>query len=127
MRHFLNLKILWSILNEFQTVGSFELNWETEQYKCALSQAITLALLSALQALNLFWLFFILRIAYRFVFCGTADDDREEGEDDAEEEETPLAEAIASGEKVSFADAVRENGNGHVNGAAVAANGVRRR
>ncbi len=124
MRHFLNLKILWSILNEFETVGPFELNWETQQYKCTLSQYITFSLLAALQALNLFWLFYILRIAYRFVVYKTADDDREEGEDEELEEvdeksaattTTPLVEAIAEGEKPSFAEAAKENG--HANGA----------
>lgn len=131
MRHFLNLKILWSILNEFETVGPFELNWETQQYKCTLSQYITFGLLSSLQALNLFWLFYILRIAYRFVVYRTADDDREEGEDDEVEEvladadeKAPLVNAIAEGDKPSFADAVQENGNANGHAKEPAVNGV---
>jgi acyl-CoA-dependent ceramide synthase len=87
LRHFINLKIIWSLFTEFRTVGPFELNWETEQYKCTLSQYITAALLSALQALNLFWLFFIVRIAYRFIVDKTAEDDRSEDEDEPEEDE----------------------------------------
>ena len=131
LRHYLNLRILWSILNEFETVRPFELNWETQQYKCSLAQWITFSLLASLQALNLFWLFYILRIAYRFVVYKTADDDREEGEDEEEVEETQegeekplLVEAIEQGEKPSFAEAVKENGhvNGHVK-EAVKANG----
>lgn len=124
MRHYLNLRILWSVLNEFETVGPFELNWETQQYKCRLAQYITFSLLAALQALNLFWLFYILRIAYRFVVYDIATDDREEADEDgaAEEddddgaEKTPLVEAIAEGGAKSFAEAARENGNanGHV-------------
>jgi acyl-CoA-dependent ceramide synthase len=86
LRHYINLKIIWSLFTEFRTVGPFELNWETEQYKCLLSQVITTSLLASLQALNLFWLFFIVRIAYRFVVDKTADDDR--SDDDEEEPET---------------------------------------
>jgi acyl-CoA-dependent ceramide synthase len=32
-RHYLNLRILYSILTEFRTVGPFFLNWETGYYK----------------------------------------------------------------------------------------------
>lgn len=80
LRHFINLKILYSILTEFRTVGPFELNWVTQQYKCWISQYITFALLAALQAVNLFWWFFICRIAYRFIVYKDADDDRSEYE-----------------------------------------------
>lgn len=86
LRHYLNLRILFSLFTEFQTVGPYEINWETGQYKCPLSFWITLTLLSSLQSLNLFWLFFILRIAYRFVLRGVATDDRSEAEEsDAED------------------------------------------
>ncbi|OAR00844.1 hypothetical protein LLEC1_04739 [Akanthomyces lecanii] len=85
LRHYINIKIIISMFTEFRTVGPFELNWETEQYKCWISQYITTALLTSLQALNLFWLFYILRIAYRFVRDSNATDDRS---DDDEEDET---------------------------------------
>lgn len=98
-RHFLNLKILYSILTTFQTVGPFELNWTTQQYKCWISQAITFALLASLQAVNLFWWFFICRIAYRFVWVGTADDDRSEYEPTDEETEERKREVAAGAEK----------------------------
>ncbi|OAQ68056.1 sphingosine N-acyltransferase lac1 [Pochonia chlamydosporia 170] len=87
LRHVINLKILWSLFTEFRTVGPFELNWATEQYKCWLSQYITTGLLASLQALNLFWLFYIIRIAYRFIRDSTADDDRSEDEDEGDESE----------------------------------------
>jgi acyl-CoA-dependent ceramide synthase len=86
LRHYLNLRIIFSLFTEFRTVGPFELNWETGQYKCTLAQVITLTLLASLQALNLFWLFFIIRIAYRFVVHRTADDDRSEAEESELEE-----------------------------------------
>ncbi|EGX96311.1 ceramide synthase membrane component (LAG1), putative [Cordyceps militaris CM01] len=88
LRHYINLQIIVSMFTEFRTVGPFELNWETQQYKCWISQYITTALLTSLQALNLFWLFYILRIAYRFVRDSNATDDRSDDED----EDTTLAE-----------------------------------
>ncbi|KAF6825949.1 sphingosine n-acyltransferase lac1 [Colletotrichum plurivorum] len=81
LRHFINLKILWSILTEFKTVGPWDLDWETQQYKCWISQYITFGLLGLLQSLNLFWLFFLLRIGYRYVWHGEEKDDRSEAED----------------------------------------------
>ena len=85
LRHFINLKILYSILTTFRTIGPWELNWETQQYKCWISQYITFALLASLQAVNLFWWFFICRIAYRFVVYKDADDDRSEYEPSEDE------------------------------------------
>lgn len=85
LRHVINLKIIWSLLTEFQTVGPFELNWETQQYKCRLSQYITTVLLTSLQALNLFWLFYIVRIAVRFLTNQHATDDRSDDEEDEED------------------------------------------
>ncbi|OTB00535.1 hypothetical protein M426DRAFT_65760 [Hypoxylon sp. CI-4A] len=81
LRHYLNLRILYSILTEFSTVGPYELNWETEQYKCWISKSVAFTLLASLQALNLFWLYCLLRNAYRFIFKGIAKDDRSEDEE----------------------------------------------
>ena len=86
-RHYLNIRILYSILTEFSTIGPFELNWETQQYKCRISQVITFLLLLALQWVNAYWLFLIIRIAYRYVFSGVGKDERSDDEDDEEEEE----------------------------------------
>ncbi|KAI1313514.1 TLC domain-containing protein [Xylaria venustula] len=82
LRHYINLKILYSVLTEFRTVGPYVLDWEAEQYKCEISNVITFVLLAALQALNLFWLYCLLRNAYRFVVLGVAKDDREDDEDE---------------------------------------------
>lgn len=81
----LNLKILWAVLTEFRTVGPFELNWETQQYKCWISQYITFALLASLQAVNLFWLFLILRILANYIFNSVKKDERSDDEDTEEE------------------------------------------
>ncbi|KAI9848336.1 MAG: hypothetical protein M1837_000600 [Sclerophora amabilis] len=87
LRHYLNLRILWATLTEFRTVGPFELDWETQQYKCSLAQVITFSLLASLQAVNIFWLVLILRIAKNYVFSHrTPDDERSDNEDDDEQE-----------------------------------------
>jgi acyl-CoA-dependent ceramide synthase len=103
LRHFINLKIIWSLFTTFRTVGPFELNWETQQYKCWISQYITASLLIMLQTLNLFWLFYIVRIAYRMLAHNVAEDDRSDDEPD-EEEETP---AVA--DKAPAAAAIEKN------------------
>lgn len=87
LRHYINLCILWATLTEFKTVGPFELNWETQQYKCWISQYITFGLLACLQAVNLFWLYLILRIAKRYVFDSDLDDERSDNEESEEEPE----------------------------------------
>ena len=89
MRHYINLRIIYSLFTEFKTVGPYELNWESEQYKCPLSFGITSTLLIALQALNLVWLYYVLRVAYRIVLYNEQKDARSDGEEsDVEEENT---------------------------------------
>lgn len=102
LRHYINIRILISLFTEFQTVGPFELNWAAEQYKCWISQYITAGLLASLQSLNLFWLFYIVRIAVRFLTNPEqATDDRS---DDEEEDETPSVPIVAINGKAEKAD-----------------------
>lgn len=108
LRHYLNLKIIYSIFTEFSTVGPYELDWAGGQFKCWISQAISSTLLATLQSLNLFWLFFILRIAYRFVVQGVASDDRSDAETETEELE------IKTGDKAHLLKAsIAATTNGH--------------
>lgn len=86
LRHYLNCIILYSIATEFRTVGPFELNWETQQYKCWISQGITFTLLSLLQLVNLYWLALVLRIGWRYLKENVKEDMRSEVED-AEDDE----------------------------------------
>jgi len=79
-------------MTTFASVGPFELNWETQQYKCWISQYITFALLASLQAVNLFWFFAILRIAKRYVVASELEDDRSEYDPEDDEAETAGAE-----------------------------------
>lgn len=81
LRHYLNLVILYSVATEFKTVGPYVLNWETQQYKCWLSQSITFSLLLLLQLVNLYWLWLVLRIAYRYLKDNVKEDVRSEVED----------------------------------------------
>jgi very-long-chain ceramide synthase len=94
LRHYLNLRILYSILTEFRTVGPFVLDWETQQYKCWISQLITFTLLAGLQLINLFWLAFILRIAWRLAASNVAKDDRSDDEDEEDEDRQEDGEAL---------------------------------
>ncbi|KAJ5718146.1 hypothetical protein N7488_003792 [Penicillium malachiteum] len=76
LRHYQNLRVLYSLLTEFRTVGPYELNWETQQYKCWISNIITFALLAMLQGLNLFWLYCLGRSAWKLLRYGEKKDDR---------------------------------------------------
>lgn len=94
LRHYLNLIILRSEFYEFKTVGPYgPLDWENEQYKGPVLHFLSTAFLGALQCLNLFWLFLILRVAYRFIFLDRLEDDRSDNEGDEEDEE-PLVRAV---------------------------------
>jgi acyl-CoA-dependent ceramide synthase len=121
LRHYLNLRIILSLFTEFKTVGPYELNWETQQYKCLLSNIITFGLLAALQALNLFWLFFLLRSAYRFVVHRIAKDDRSEAEESELEEMERKKEETAKMLTKKVEALPLLNGNGFAHGSA---NGV---
>ena len=80
LRHYINLRILFSVLTEFATRGPFDFDWAAQQYKGRLAQVICFALLATLQAINLFWLFFILRIGFTALFSDVAKDERSEDE-----------------------------------------------
>jgi hypothetical protein len=73
----------------FQTIGPYELNWETQQYKCWISQWIVFFMLLSLQLVNLFWFFLILRILWRLVasWGEVVEDERSDGDDSVEETE----------------------------------------
>ena len=84
-RHFLNLQIIYATMTKFRTVGPFTLDWEKQQYKCWISQPITLTLLVSLQAVNLFWFFLILRIAKNYVMHDGLKDERSDYGSEEEE------------------------------------------
>jgi acyl-CoA-dependent ceramide synthase len=81
LRHYLNIIILISGFYEFKTIGPYMLDWENEQFKCTISQIITTILLAGLQALNIVWLGWVLRTAYRYAFLNIAEDDRSDNDE----------------------------------------------
>lgn len=81
-RHWLNLKILWSVLTEYLTVGPSILDFKAQQYKCWISQPMVFTLILALQLVNAYWLFLICRILVRFVFYNIKKDERSDSESD---------------------------------------------
>ncbi|EMC98382.1 hypothetical protein BAUCODRAFT_121251 [Baudoinia panamericana UAMH 10762] len=109
LRHYLNLVILKSLLppghipftsvptGEFATVGPYELDWVTQQYKCWISQVITFFLLASLQAVNIFWFFLIVRILLRYVLAGVQKDERSEDEEEEETEDVAPVAVKANG------------------------------
>ncbi|CAL9730737.1 ceramide synthase Lac1p [Monosporozyma unispora] len=112
LRHVINIKILWSVLTEFRTVGEYRLNFAVQQYKCWISLIIVFLLIFALQLVNLYWLFLIFRILYRLLFKGIQADERseaEEDDDDEEEEETEsVEESVNSLNKDIGIETIRE-------------------
>jgi hypothetical protein len=73
----------------FQTIGPYDLNWDTQQYKCWISQWIVFFMLLSLQLVNLFWFFLILRILWRLVasWGEVVEDERSDADDSVEETE----------------------------------------
>ncbi|MCJ1402002.1 hypothetical protein MMC11_005221 [Xylographa trunciseda] len=111
LRHYLNLVILYATVTTFRTLGPFILDWDAEQYKCWISQYVTFGLLASLQALNLFWLFLIVRIAFNIVFRSTVEDVRSDDEDtdDELEKKEGVAQARANAKEAKLK---QETGNG---------------
>ncbi|KAL8835765.1 MAG: hypothetical protein Q9170_003197 [Blastenia crenularia] len=85
LRHYINISILHSIATTFTTIGPYELNWDTQQYKCWISQYITFGLLASLQAINIFWLYFIAKVAVKVYKHGDKKDERSDEEEEEEE------------------------------------------
>lgn len=86
LRHYVNICILYSVFTTFKSLGSWELSWANDTYKSALSRNVAVVLLGGLQAINLFWFYLIIRIAFNIVFRANVSDVREEGEDSEEDE-----------------------------------------
>lgn len=73
--------------SQFATIGLYKLDWETEQYKCSISHWIAFVLLAALQAVNIFWFFLVLRILKRVIRTFGEEKVDERSEYDEEDEE----------------------------------------
>lgn len=87
-RHYINIVILKSVVTEMNTVGPWgTLDWEAGMFKGPLAQKTTFLLLGSLQAVNLFWLYLIFKIARRYVWPKQGEkleDVRSDEDDDGE-------------------------------------------
>ncbi|GMM48115.1 sphingosine N-acyltransferase [Pichia kluyveri] len=94
-RHYLNIKILYSVLTEFLSIGPSILDFKTQQYKCWISQPMVFTLIFALQLVNLYWLFLILRIAIRVVLYNIKKDDRSDSESDDDDDDDSTSSSMS--------------------------------
>lgn len=85
-RHYLNLVMLWSVWYEFDLIPEHTRVWapETGAWLVWWMKYQIFTPLLLLQILNLFWYYFILRIALRSLNPSTMTDDRSDDEDDGD-------------------------------------------
>ncbi|RXW15937.1 hypothetical protein EST38_g9917 [Candolleomyces aberdarensis] len=85
-RHYLNLKMLWSVWYENVLVPEFskQWNWSEGVYIIWWLPPAAFASILALQVLNLFWYWLMWRILIRAIVTRVADDDRSDDEDEDE-------------------------------------------
>ncbi|KAF6762311.1 longevity assurance proteins LAG1 LAC1 [Ephemerocybe angulata] len=88
-RHYLNLKILYSVWFESRAVpeSSKVWDWSTGAYLPFWMPYAIWVSIAALQVLNLFWYYLMWKILLRAIVTKEADDDRSDDEDDGEDEE----------------------------------------
>jgi acyl-CoA-dependent ceramide synthase len=92
LRHYLNILILISEFYEFKTVGPYVLDWENELFKCLLSHIISTSLLAGLQVLNLVWLGWVMRTAWRYAVWDVREDERSDDDEMEWREEVRIEE-----------------------------------
>ncbi|KAF9534230.1 TLC domain-containing protein [Crepidotus variabilis] len=87
-RHYLNLKILWSVWYEEPLIpeSSKKWSWSNGSYLTDWMKYQVFVPILLLQFLNLFWYYLILRIMARALLTAEADDTRSDHEDDDEDE-----------------------------------------
>jgi acyl-CoA-dependent ceramide synthase len=87
-RHYLNLKMLYSVWTEFDLVKEEHRQWlpETGAWLAWWMRYQIFVPIAIIQALNLFWYFLIWRILLRAIFSSTLTDERSDDEDDGEPE-----------------------------------------
>ncbi|KAI9574728.1 longevity assurance proteins LAG1 LAC1 [Boletus coccyginus] len=83
-RHYLNIVMLWSVWYEFDLIPEATRVWapETGAWLAPWMKYQIFTPILLLQILNLFWYYFILRIALRSLKPSTMTDDRSDDEDD---------------------------------------------
>ncbi|KAF8076495.1 longevity assurance proteins LAG1 LAC1 [Lyophyllum atratum] len=87
-RHYLNLKILWSVWYELPNVPESSKVWNTAagSYMPSWMPKQIFLPLALLQLLNLFWYYLMMRILYRTIVTNKTEDVRSDDEDDGEDD-----------------------------------------
>lgn len=87
-RHYLNLKMLYSVWTEFNLIPEFAKQWSPEDgvWLPYWMRYQIFAPLVLLQIVNVFWYFLIWRILVRAVLSSKLDDERSDDEEDEKEE-----------------------------------------
>ncbi|KAL2850216.1 TLC domain-containing protein [Aspergillus pseudoustus] len=82
-RHYIGGITFWTLLTQYRPAITTAYGWggEEEQWKAATLHGIVVALFGALQLMNAYWLFLILRIAARAITGEIPKDDRESDEE----------------------------------------------
>ena len=93
LRHYINIKILWSVVTEFRTVGEYRLNFAVQQYKCWISLPIVFTLIAALQLVQIYWFSLIVKVLYRILTMSNYVDIRSDGEDNNDTESESISES----------------------------------
>jgi len=94
MRHYLNVRILWSVWNEYALAAPETRQWDPPRgvWLAGWLRYQIFGALFALQMVNIFWYFLIWRVLYRAVFASVIADDRS---DDEDEPDSPIAEKLS--------------------------------
>ncbi|KAF5387711.1 hypothetical protein D9615_000494 [Tricholomella constricta] len=88
-RHYLNLKILWSVWFEIPLAPEWTNVWNAKEgvYLPSWMPNQIFLPLALLQILNLFWYYLMMRILYRAITTNKTDDSRSDDEDDDDEDD----------------------------------------
>ncbi|KAM6495801.1 TLC domain containing protein [Amanita muscaria] len=86
-RHYLNLRILWSVWSEFRLIPEHTKQWKINDgvWLPQWMRYQVFAPLVLLQLLNLFWFYLMWRILLRALVTSQVDDDRSDDDDDKDE------------------------------------------
>ena len=99
LRHYINIKILWSVLTEFKSVGEYRLNFALQQYKCWISLPIVFTLIGALQLVQIYWFVLILKVLYRILTMSNYVDIRSDADEDNDTESENISDSSFNGEE----------------------------
>jgi len=90
LRHFLNIKIIWSVWTQWKNVPEYSKRFEPKEgvWMVWWIQYQIIVPIILLQLVNLFWYYLILRILRRAVFGPGLEDERSDDEDGGEDVHT---------------------------------------